>query len=77
MEQALPQYGTPLQRRRQALGIRQDDLAGALGVSVQTLCNYEQGRTAPDVTRGRLIAKLLETTVEELWPEDEDDDNES
>ena len=48
-------------------GIRQDDLAKALGVSRQTISSLENGRYNPSITLAYKIAKLFGMTIEEVF----------
>jgi transcriptional regulator with XRE-family HTH domain len=49
----------PIERRRHALGLRQQDLAEKLGVSPQTVRNWEVGK-GPYGTRIPALARVLE-----------------
>ena len=48
-------------------GIRQDELAKALGVSRQTISSLETGRYNPSITLAYKIAKLFGMTIEEVF----------
>ena len=48
-------------------GIRQDELAKALGVSRQTISSLENGRFNPSITLAYKIAKLFGMTIEEVF----------
>ena len=48
-------------------GIRQDELAKALGVSRQTISSLENGRYNPSILRAYKIAKLFGMTIEEVF----------
>ena len=48
-------------------GIRQDELAKALGVSRQTISSLENGRYNPSITLAYKIAKLFGMTIEEVF----------
>lgn len=48
-------------------GIRQDELAKALGVSRQTISSLENGRYNPSITLAYKIAKLFDMTIEEVF----------
>ena len=48
-------------------GIRQDELAKALGVSRQTISSLENGRYTPSITLAYKIAKLFGMTIEEVF----------
>lgn len=47
--------------------IRQDELAGMLGVSRQTISSLENGRYNPSITLAYRIAKLFEMKIEEVF----------
>ena len=47
-------------------GIRQDELAKALGVSRQTISSLENGRYNPSITLAYKIAKLFGMSIEEV-----------
>ena len=48
-------------------GIRQDELAKALGVSRQTISSRENGRYNPSITLAYKIAKLFGMTIGEVF----------
>ena len=48
-------------------GIRQDELAKALGVSRQTISSLENGRYNPSITLAYKIAKLFGMRIEEVF----------
>lgn len=48
-------------------GIRQDELAKALGVSRQTISSLENGRYNPSILLAYKIAKLFDMTIEEVF----------
>jgi transcriptional regulator with XRE-family HTH domain len=50
--------GTRIQRRRQALGMKQEDLARRVGVSKSSVANWEVGRHFPQRYQGALEAVL-------------------
>ncbi|MBQ7703127.1 MAG: helix-turn-helix transcriptional regulator [Firmicutes bacterium] len=52
---------------RQNRGIRQDELAKALGVSRQTISSLENGRYDPSIQLAHKIAKLFGMTIEEVF----------
>ncbi len=55
--------------KRRALGITQEDLAQAAGVSRQAIGAIESGRAQPGVALALAIARTLQTTAEELFGE--------
>ena len=52
---------------RSERGIRQDELAKALGVSRQTISSLENGRYNPSILLAYKIAKLFDMTIEEVF----------
>lgn len=59
----------PIKKARLLKGLRQDELAGLLGISVVSVSKWETGKTFPKVTRLKQIAEILDTTVESLLPD--------
>ena len=59
---------------RVAAGLRQADLASAVGVSRQTVVSLERGDYAPSVYLALRIARTLRSSVEELFPLPESED---
>lgn len=51
-------YKMTLKALRVNLGLTQAEAAGKLGVSVETLANWENGKTYPDVRNLRKIEEL-------------------
>lgn len=52
---------------RKAWGLRQEDLAELLGVSRQTIIAMENDKYDPSLALAMRLARLLETTVEEIF----------
>ena len=52
---------------RQERGIKQDELAKALGVSRQTISSLENGRYDPSILLAHKIAKLFGLSIEEVF----------
>ena len=59
--------GARIRARRRALGITQADMSTQAKVSRQTVISLEAGDYAPSVFLALRVARLLDTTVEELW----------
>ena len=57
------QYGDKIRERRIACGINQPQLAHVLGISQNTICNWEAGRSRPDLNQLVLLCETLKTTV--------------
>lgn len=60
------QLGGQIRDHREAMGLSQDDLAGRIFVSRQTVSNWETGRTYPDVQNLLLLGNLFGITLDEL-----------
>ncbi|WEV67573.1 helix-turn-helix transcriptional regulator [Bifidobacterium sp. ESL0769] len=58
--------GGQIREHREAMSLSQDDLASKIFVSRQTVSNWENGRTYPDVQNLLLLAKLFGITLDEL-----------
>ena len=52
---------------RKARGLRQEDLAELLGVSRQTIIAMENDKYDPSLALAMRLARLLETTVEDIF----------
>ena len=61
-----------LEELRKERGIRQEELAAVLEVSRQTIGSLENGRYNPSLKLAMDIAKIFDTTVEELFSFSED-----
>ncbi|ALG85816.1 helix-turn-helix transcriptional regulator [Gordonia phthalatica] len=59
---------SPVKAARGRAGLRQADLAAAVGVSRQTVVSMERGDYAPSVHLAIRIARALDSSVEELFP---------
>jgi len=62
--------GERLARLRRARGFSKTDLADRLGVTVTSICYWEQGRSRPRLARLHELADLLGTTPTELLSRD-------
>ena len=62
--------GDRLARLRQARGYSKTDLADRLGVTVTSICYWEQGRSRPRLARLQALADLLGTSPAELLSRD-------
>ncbi|WP_123959767.1 helix-turn-helix transcriptional regulator [Corynebacterium pseudopelargi] len=64
----MSESGNNVKASRRALGMSQQALAEAAGVSRQTIANIERGSYAPSVYLALRIARTLALTVETLFP---------
>lgn len=60
-----------IRQMRKALKLRQEDLAEKAGVTRQTIIAIENCRYNPSLILALKLAKLLNTTVEKLFPLEE------
>ncbi|MEC1697999.1 helix-turn-helix transcriptional regulator [Schinkia azotoformans] len=58
---------------RKRYGYSQDKLAEQLGVSRQTVISIEKGKYNPSLPLAMIIAKLFETSVENIFLLEEED----
>ena len=58
--------GKNIQNKRKSMGLTQDQLATALGVSIAAVSKWETGGAYPDITLLAPIARLLGVTVDDL-----------
>jgi len=56
-----------LEELRRQRGIRQEDLAQALGVSRQTVISLEKGRYNPSLALAFRLARYFGTPIEEIF----------
>lgn len=57
---------SPIAKVRRERGVTQADLARAVGVSVDTIANWDNGRTWPDVQQLWKLAQALNSSPNEL-----------
>lgn len=62
---------TKLKEYREANKLKQADLAELVGVRRETIVNLEKGKYNPSLKLAMDIAKVFQTTVEELFSYDE------
>ena len=60
---------------RKMHGFSQDELAEKIGVSRQTLSKYETGESLPDIERGKLLAEVLDVSLDDLVNYDRENSN--
>ena len=58
--------GKKIAEYRRAKGMTQDELAERLGVSPQAVSKWENGLSCPDIMLLPVLAKLFDTTVDDL-----------
>lgn len=60
-----------IKKARLIAGISQIELAAKIGVTPGAVCQWENGRTRPNVRMLKPLAEALNTTVEKLLGEEE------
>jgi putative transcriptional regulator len=65
-----------LEEIRKQRGLNQEDLAGSLEVSRQTIGSLENGRYNPSILLAFKIARFFELQIEDIFLYDEDNDHE-
>ena len=65
--------GSSLYNARKKSGLSQEDVAGKLGVSRQTISKWETDETLPDIRQSKGLAVLYHMTLDELIEYDFDE----
>ena len=63
-----------LEALRKARGIRQEDLAQALGVSRQTIISLEKGKYNPSLALAFRLARYFTLPIEEIFDDSDEND---
>ncbi|WP_251573775.1 helix-turn-helix domain-containing protein [Limosilactobacillus agrestimuris] len=63
-------FGTQLRKRREKLGLTQTDIANRLFVTRQTISNWEQGKSYPDLNMLVKISEEYKISVDSLLKND-------
>lgn len=58
---------------RKLNGFSQDELAAKIGVTRQTLSKYETGESLPDIEKCKLLAAVLDVSIDDLVNYDKED----
>ena len=66
-------FASGLYHARKKSGLSQEDVAGKLGVSRQTISKWETGKTLPDIRQSKRLAVLYHITLDELVEYDFDE----
>lgn len=64
--------GQRLKERRNELDLKQDYVAEKIGVTRQTISNWENGRSYPDIERIIRLSELYELSLDELLKGDQE-----
>ncbi len=60
------ELGGQIRKRRQALGLSQDELAERVYATRQSVSNWENGRTCPDIKSLLLLAEVFSVSLDDL-----------
>ncbi len=60
------ELGSGIRKRRQALGLSQDELAERIYATRQSVSNWENGRTCPDIQSLLLLAEVFSASLDDL-----------
>lgn len=66
-------FASGLYHARKKSGLSQEDVAGKLGVSRQTISKWETGETLPDIRQSKRLAVLYHIMLDELVEYDFDE----
>lgn len=66
-------FASGLYHARKKSGLSQENVAGKLGVSRQTISKWETGETLPDIRQSKRLAVLYHITLDELVEYDFDE----
>lgn len=69
----MPELTTKIKEYRARFNMKQGELAEKVGVRRETIIRLEKGQYNPSLKLAMDIARLFETTVEELFSFSEDD----
>lgn len=67
-------FGSSLYHARKKSGLSQEEVAGKLGVSRQTISKWETGETLPDIRQSKHLSTLYHMTLDELVEFDFDEE---
>ncbi len=59
--------GENIKSRRKDVGMSQNELASAIGVSVPMICQIERGTKIPSMLLGKSIAQVFGCKIDELY----------
>lgn len=60
------EVGMRIKQRRNELRLTQDEVAEALGITRQTISNWENGRSYPDIERVIRLSEIYQLSLDEL-----------
>lgn len=63
-----------LEQLRRQRGVRQEELADAVGVSRQTIISLEKGRYNPSIVLAFRLSRYFDCRIEDIFVYEEDDE---
>lgn len=63
-----------LEQLRRERGVRQEELADAVGVSRQTIISLEKGRYNPSIVLAFRLSRYFDCRIEDIFVYEEDDE---
>lgn len=60
------ELGSQIRKRRQALGLSQDELAARVYATRQSVSNWENGKTCPDIKSLLLLGEVFSASLDDL-----------
>ena len=60
------ELGSQIRKRRQALGLSQDELGSRVYATRQSVSNWENGKTCPDIKSLLLLAEVFSVSLDDL-----------
>lgn len=66
---------TNIKKERNNKNLTQSQLAERIGVSKQTICDWEKGRSIPNYMKLKLLSKILEKPIDYLLEQEVDSSN--
>lgn len=58
-----------IQKMRKKAGLTQDELGKMLNVTQTAISQYESEKRSPDIYMAKAIAKILNVSIDELFPD--------
>lgn len=62
-------FGEALREKREAKGLKRHELAVQLGVTPDTIGNYERGENGPTLSRALAISRILDVRLVDMIKE--------
>lgn len=63
-DKIMPEFQITLAGARVSAGLVQEEVAKIMGVSKQTIVNWEKGKTSPDITQARRLSEIYKIPLD-------------